>query len=33
MRKYAIAFVVGLAFISLTAAQQGFKLYPGAKLD
>ncbi len=33
MRRYAFAFVVGLTLISITIAQQGFKLYPGAKLD
>jgi hypothetical protein len=33
MRRYAFAFIGGLFFISLTVAQQSFKLYPGAKLD
>jgi hypothetical protein len=33
MRRFSFAFIVVLSFISITIAQQGFKLYPGAKLD
>jgi hypothetical protein len=33
MRRFSFAFIVVLSFISITVAQQGFNLYPGAKLD